>query len=135
MSTGPSTAGVCEADAGGHQVSVVAEEERVMQPEEPGGEMDLRDYVNRMSAEISLLVNHQRDAVLAAIDSKGRDGEVLPYCALVSCAPVERYRIALQETVAVLEETGKQFESQQLDQLRKKLQKLLMDGVPKPLHH
>ena len=103
-----------------------------MQPEVPGGEMDLKDYVNRMSAEIALLVNHQRDAVLAAIESKGQEGETLPYCALVSCAPVERYRIALQETIAVLEETKKQFKSQELEQLRKKLQKLLVDGVPKP---
>ncbi|MGC8550916.1 MAG: hypothetical protein ACP5M4_14600 [Acidobacteriaceae bacterium] len=106
-----------------------------MQPEEAAKEMDLKDNVTRVSAEIALLVNHQRDAVLAAIESKVREGEILPYCALVSCAPVERYRIALQETVAVLEGTRKQFKSQQLEQLRKKLQKLLVDGVPKPLHH
>lgn len=106
-----------------------------MQPEEAAKELDLKDYVTRVSTEIALLVNHQRDAVLAAIEAKGREGETLPYCALVSCAPVERYRIALQETVAVLEDTRKQFKSQQLEQLRKKLQKLLVDGVPKPLHH
>ena len=105
------------------------------QLEEAAKAMDLRDYVSRISAEIALLVDHQRDAVLAAIESKGREGEILPYCALVSCAPVERYRIALRETIAVLEETRKQFKSQQLEQLRKKLEKLLVDGVPKPLHH
>lgn len=97
-------------------------------------EMDLKAYVNRASAEIALLVNHQRDAVLAAIEAKEGDGETLPYCALVSCAPVERYRIALQETIAVLEETRKHFKSHQLEHLRKKLQKLLIEGVPKPLH-
>ena len=96
--------------------------------------MDLKSFVARASAEIALLVNHQRDAVLAAIEAKEGNGETLPYCALVSCAAVERYRIALQETTAVLEETRKHFKSQQLEQLRKKLQKLLMDGVPKPLH-
>lgn len=106
-----------------------------VQQAEAAKEMDLKDYVTRVSAEISLLVNHQRDAVLAAIEARGQEGETLPYCALVSCAPVERYRIALQETIAVLEDTRKQFKSQQLEQLRKKLQKLLVDGVPKPLHH
>ncbi len=106
-----------------------------VQQEEAAKEMDLKDYVTRVSAEISLLVNHQRDAVLAAIESKGREDEILPYCALVSCAPVERYRIALQETIDVLEDTRKQFKSQQLEQLRKKLHKLLVDGVPKPLQH
>lgn len=96
-------------------------------------EVDLKAYVNRVSAEIALLVNHQRDAVLAAIDEKGRAGENLPYCALVNCAPVERYRIALQETIAVLEETRKHFKSRELEHLRKKLQKLLIEGVPTPL--
>lgn len=106
-----------------------------MQPEEAGKELDLEEYVRRMSAEISLLVTHQRDAVLAAIAEKERGGDTLPYCALVNCGPVERYRTALRETVAVLEETRKHFKSQQLEQLRKRLQELLVNGVPKPLHH
>ncbi|MGC8550555.1 MAG: hypothetical protein ACP5M4_12725 [Acidobacteriaceae bacterium] len=106
-----------------------------MQPEEAARELDLKDYVTRMSAEISLLVSHQRDAVLTAIETRGQEGERLAYCALVRCAPVEQYRIALQEAIAVLEQTRKQFKSQQLEQLRKKLQQVLMDGVPKPLHH
>ncbi len=91
--------------------------------------IDLREYVTKVSEEIALRVAHERDVVLALLDGEEAEGGRIAYCPLVDCAPRNKYRVALQEAVNVLEETRRSFKSRQLEELRKKLQAVLAEDT------
>lgn len=103
----------------------------MIQPNHETRDIDLREYVTKVSEEIALRVAHERDVVLAFLDGEESEGGRIAYCPLVDCAPVHKYRTALLEAVTVLEETRRSFKSRQLEELRKKLQAILAEDAPR----
>lgn len=94
-------------------------------------EIDLREYVIKVSEEIALRVAHERDVVLAFLDGEQSEGGRIAFCPLVHCGPLQTYRAALQEAITVLEETRRSFKSRQLEELRKKLQAVFAEDAPR----
>lgn len=93
------------------------------------GKLDYRDYVTQVSQELAERVEHQRIAMLKMVDQHQRDGKSIEYCPLVDCEPIKVLREGLREAVSVLEETRSSFKSRRLEELRLKLEALLIEDL------
>lgn len=88
------------------------------------GDLGLVEYVDRIAEELHERVEHQRRVFKRLLHRE--DGAPPPaYCPLVDCARLTRLTDALQETIAVLEETRSAFKSKRLEVMRKKLTDVL----------
>jgi hypothetical protein len=84
------------------------------------GDVGLEEYVDRIAEELHERVEHQR-RVLKRFLLRENGAPPPAYCPLVDCARLARLTEALQETVAVLEETRSAFKSKKLEVMRKRL--------------
>ncbi len=91
------------------------------------GSLDCRDYVTQVSRELAERVMHQRDVMLKLIDLHQAREHSIDYCPLVDCAPMKGLREGLREAISVLEETRRSFKSRRLEELRLKLEALLVE--------
>lgn len=89
--------------------------------------LDYRDYVTQVSRELAERVVHQRNVMLKLIDQHQAGGHSIDYCPLVDCAPMKALREGLREAISVLEETRRSFKSRRLEELRLKLEALLVE--------
>lgn len=87
--------------------------------------LELSEYINKVSEEISERVAHERNILLKFLDQDNH--KPVDYCPLVDCEPKKKYREALWEAVRVIEETRRSFKSRQLEELRKRLQAVLAE--------
>ena len=91
------------------------------------GKLSYRDYVTQISRELVERVEHQQVMLLKMVDQRQNEGKSIEYCPLVDCEPIRVLREGLREAVSVLEETRGSFKSRRLEDLRLKLEALLIE--------
>lgn len=91
------------------------------------GKLNYRDYVTQISRELVERVEHQQVVMLKIVDERLSEGKSIEYCPLVDCEPNRVLREGLREAVSVLEETRSSFKSRRLEELRLKLEALLIE--------
>jgi hypothetical protein len=89
--------------------------------------LDYRDYVTQITAELMERVEHQHMMMLKLVDDRQQEGKSIEYCPLVDCEPIRNLREGLREAVSVLEETRSSFKSKRLEELRLKLEALIIE--------
>ncbi len=91
------------------------------------GSIDLREYITKVSGQLTERIEHQRKVMLQFAEARQQQGESIDYCPIIDCRRLGKYRVGIQEAVRVLEETRRSFRSRQLGQLRKQLESLLAE--------
>ncbi|MBZ5561780.1 MAG: hypothetical protein LAP13_05105 [Acidobacteriia bacterium] len=91
------------------------------------GKIDLREYVAEIAKELTERIEHQREVLDNFLTEQQRQGHPIDYCPLIDCHPKQRLRDGIGEAIAVLEETRSSFKSKRLEDLRRKLEALLLE--------
>ncbi len=89
--------------------------------------IDLRDYVSEIAKELTERIEHQREVLDTFLTEHQRQGDSIDYCPLIDCQPKQRLREGIREAILVLEETRSSFKSKRLEDLRRKLEALLLE--------
>lgn len=85
------------------------------------GDMRVGEYVDRIAEEMHDRVEFQRRLFKQVLAGGGDGTERQAYCPLVDCKRLSKLQAAVQETIAVLDETRSSFKSKRLEVMRKKL--------------
>ncbi len=89
--------------------------------------INLREYVDQISQDLTERIHHQRTVLLKFIEDNKNQGQRIDYCPLIDCQPKQRLREGIREAILVLEETRRAFKSRRLEELRLKLESLLVE--------
>ncbi len=89
--------------------------------------IDLRDYVSEVAKELTDRIEHQREVLDTFLAEHQQQGHSIDYCPLIDCHPKQRLREGIREAISVLEETRSSFKSKRLEDLRRKLEALLLE--------
>jgi hypothetical protein len=92
--------------------------------------LDLREYVNNISREMTDRLSHLQAVVERVTAENEAAGPPIEFCPLVDCRARRRYRHAVEEAVEVLDETRRSFKSRQLEELRRMLEAVLIEDRP-----
>jgi hypothetical protein len=93
-------------------------------------DLSLQEYVAGISQELTDRLAHLQ-AVVGQVAAQPDVGNLpIAFCPLVDCRARQRYRVAVQQAVKVLEETRRSFKSRQLEALRRMLEEMLVEDRP-----
>ena len=92
--------------------------------------LSLHEYIAEVSREVEERLNHLGMVVDQIGAERKARGEPIDFCPLVDCRARERYRNVVQEAVRVLDDTRRSFKSRQLEDLRRKLETVLVEDAP-----
>lgn len=87
--------------------------------------MGIEEYIDRIAEEMHERVEHQRQVLKQVLAVESGPAECPAHCPLVRCERLSGMRIAVRETIDVLEETRSAFKSRRLEVLRRKLTEVL----------
>jgi len=89
--------------------------------------MRSRDAIEKSAAELQLHVERHRRLLLSVLEEHPEAGE-MDICPYMDCLHERRLQQALVEVIKVLEHTRKAFKSKQLEELRKKMLRVLAEA-------
>ena len=93
--------------------------------------LSLREYFEETSRDVAQKLAHLGSVVERMSGEAEARGEPIEFCPLVDCRARRRYRAAVQDAVRVLDATRRSFKSRQLEDLRRRLEAVLVeDGLP-----
>ena len=93
--------------------------------------LTLQEYVAEVSREVTERLTHLSAVVEQLATEREAGAKSIDFCPLVDCRARQRYRIAVQDAVRVLDETRRSFKSRQLEDFRRKLEAILIEDSPR----